>query len=147
MSSSNIDDEIIDQDDVNIGKFFKIKTKIDIQKSNVFVDEAIQLIDFTNNSFKLNPKALDIIKAVEEEIIVVAVVGKARTGKSYLMNLLLDNVGKGKGKGVKYILKNKKFQVDSKIASCTQGIWLWGNYKKSIGSKNTKILFIGTIMG
>lgn len=31
--------------------------------------------------------------------------------------------------------------VDSRISSCTKGIWLWGNYKKSIGG-NAKIIFI-----
>jgi GTPase Era involved in 16S rRNA processing len=36
-----------------------------------------------------------MIKSIDEEIIVVSIVGKARTGKSYLMNLLLEQSGKG----------------------------------------------------
>jgi len=35
-----------------------------------------------------------MISSIEEDIIVVSIVGKARTGKSYLMNLLLDQAGK-----------------------------------------------------
>lgn len=62
-----------------------------------FREEPIQLIEFKGNNFKLNPEALDMLEAIREEIIVVSVVGKARTGKSYLMNLLLDIAGKGKG--------------------------------------------------
>jgi len=46
---------------------------------------------------------MDIIRSIEDDIIVVSVIGKARTGKSYLMNLLLDLVGKSKGV-IKYII-------------------------------------------
>ncbi len=60
-------------------------------------EEAIQLIKFEDKGFKLNPEALDIISSIEEDLVVVAVIGKARTGKSYLMNLMLDNIGKNKG--------------------------------------------------
>jgi ATPase subunit of ABC transporter with duplicated ATPase domains len=60
-------------------------------------EKPIQLIDFEGINFKLNQEALDIIRSIDEELIVVSVVGKARTGKSYLMNLLLDNIGKSRG--------------------------------------------------
>jgi ABC-type multidrug transport system fused ATPase/permease subunit len=62
-----------------------------------YKEAPIQLIDFHGSTFKLNQEALEIISSIEEDIIVVAVVGKARTGKSYLMNLLLDNIGRNKG--------------------------------------------------
>jgi hypothetical protein len=52
--------------------------------------EPIQLIDFEGNQFKVNERALEFLNSIDEEIIVVSIVGKARTGKSYLMNLLLD---------------------------------------------------------
>ncbi len=71
-----------------------------------------------------------MIKSIEEDIIVVSVVGKARTGKSYLMNLLLENIG-----------KEKSFEVQSSIASCTKGIWVWGNYRKKKNG-NARIIFI-----
>jgi polynucleotide 5'-kinase involved in rRNA processing len=83
---------------------FNISKNVDMNESNFsssskveFRDEALQLIEFTGNNFKLNPEALEIINSIDEDLIVVAVVGKARTGKSYLMNLMLDNIGKGKG--------------------------------------------------
>jgi hypothetical protein len=78
--------DIVDDNDI----------EIDVNK-HVYKDEALQLIDFQNNKFELNSEALELINSIEEEIIIVAVVGKARTGKSYLMNLLLDNIGKNKG--------------------------------------------------
>ncbi len=57
----------------------------------------IKLIDFEGSKFKLNPIAIDFLKSITEDLVIVSVVGKARTGKSYLMNLLLDLVGKTKG--------------------------------------------------
>ena len=59
-----------------------------------FKEEPIQLIEFQGSKFKLNPEALKLISSIENDIIVVSIVGKARTGKSYLMNLLLDRIGK-----------------------------------------------------
>ena len=58
-----------------------------------YKDEPLQLINFEGSKFVLNEEAMNIIKSINDEVIIVAVVGKARTGKSYLMNLLLDNVG------------------------------------------------------
>jgi type IV secretory pathway ATPase VirB11/archaellum biosynthesis ATPase len=72
----------------------------------------IKLIDFSKG-FQINKAALDFLKSIKEEIIIVIVIGKARTGKSYLMNLLLDLIGKQEG-----------FEVASTLQSCTKGIWL-----------------------
>jgi ATPase subunit of ABC transporter with duplicated ATPase domains len=66
-----------------------------------YTEAPLHLIDFEGQNFKLNREALNLIRMIEDEIIVVSIVGKARTGKSYLMNLLLDNIGKNKG--VKFI--------------------------------------------
>jgi ATPase subunit of ABC transporter with duplicated ATPase domains len=62
-----------------------------------FKEAPIQLIEFEGHTFKLNEEAIKLLKSIEEEIIVVSIVGKARTGKSYLMNLLLENIGKNSG--------------------------------------------------
>ena len=59
-----------------------------------YKEEPIQLIEFQGSKFKLNQEALKLISSIENDIIVVSIVGKARTGKSYLMNLLLDRIGK-----------------------------------------------------
>ena len=55
------------------------------------------------SKFKLNPIAINFLKSIQEDLVIVSVVGKARTGKSYLMNLLLDNVGKSKGVNKNFI--------------------------------------------
>ncbi|KAL0963673.1 hypothetical protein UPYG_G00309380 [Umbra pygmaea] len=55
--------------------------------------------------------ALDILHQIDQHVVVVAVVGLYRTGKSYLMNKL---AGKSKG-----------FALGATIQSKTKGIWMW----------------------
>jgi hypothetical protein len=81
-----------------------------------FKDIPLHLIDFEGQVFKVNQDALKMLKSIDDEIIVVSIVGKARTGKSYLMNLLLDNIGKSgvsnkftKGINVFYFIHFKIF--------------------------------------
>ena len=102
---------------------------LNISKPKKVINEPIKLIDFSKG-FKINEEALDFLRSIKDEIIIVSVIGKARTGKSYLMNLLLDLVGKGEG-----------FQVASSLQSCTKGIWLWGTPKNSFNGK-AKIVFL-----
>jgi len=97
--------------------------------NQVIANAPIKLIDFSHG-FQINPQALNFLRSIKEEIIIVSVVGKARTGKSYLMNLLLDLIGKNNG-----------FQVASSLQSCTKGIWLWGTPKNSLNG-NAKIVFL-----
>ena len=98
-------------------------------QNQIITNAPIKLIDFSHG-FQINPQALNFLRSIKEEIIIVSVVGKARTGKSYLMNLLLDLIGKNNG-----------FQVASTLQSCTKGIWLWGTPKNSLNG-NAKIVFL-----
>ena len=129
-------DEIADPDlqslnsalkDVNFSQQINLNPQ---NKNFQYKDAPIQLIDFSKG-FKINPEAINFLNSITDEIIIVSVVGKARTGKSYLMNLLLDLIGK----------KNSGFKVASTLQSCTKGIWLWGNYKNSLNG-NAKIIFL-----
>ncbi|KAI2517834.1 guanylate binding protein 3 [Homo sapiens] len=52
------------------------------------------LIENTNGELVANPEALKILSAITQPVVVVAIVGLYRTGKSYLMNKL---AGKNKG--------------------------------------------------
>ena len=93
----------------------------------------INLIEFNRNNFSLNEKALDILRNIKEDLIIVSIVGKARTGKSYLMNLLLNsNKSKYPGNG---------FEISSRLNSCTRGIWLWDTPRQKPNS-SAKIIFI-----
>ncbi|CAM4572803.1 unnamed protein product [Leuciscus chuanchicus] len=76
------------------------------------MDKPVCLID-TGSEGKLcvQESALQILQQIQEPVVVVAVVGLYRTGKSYLMNRL---AGKQTG-----------FALGSTIESKTKGIWMW----------------------
>ncbi|XP_051021935.1 guanylate-binding protein 2-like [Acomys russatus] len=69
------------------------------------------LIENTGNQLVVNQEALDILSAITQPVVVVAIVGLYRTGKSYLMNKL---AGKKTG-----------FSLGSTVQSHTKGIWMW----------------------
>ncbi|XP_049628401.1 guanylate-binding protein 1-like [Suncus etruscus] len=69
------------------------------------------LIENTNERLAINPEALKILASDSQPVVVVAIVGLYRTGKSYLMNKL---AGKKKG-----------FSLGSTVQSHTKGIWMW----------------------
>ena len=104
----------------------------DSQLNNI-EEGPINLIEFQKKNFILNKNALNILKNINEDIVVVSIVGKARTGKSYLMNLLLNQNNNQNTKS--------GFKIGSSINSCTRGIWLWNTPKNKPNSK-AKILFI-----
>jgi len=54
-------------------------------------------------------------------ISVTSICGLYRTGKSYLLNLLLERVQRGL----------PLFQVGSTTRACTEGLWLWGSLDQS----------------
>ncbi|CAK9181864.1 unnamed protein product [Ilex paraguariensis] len=61
--------------------------------------------------FQMDPEAVAILQLVKEPIGVVSVCGRARQGKSFILNQLL-----GRSSG---------FQVASTHRPCTKGLWLW----------------------
>lgn len=69
------------------------------------------LIENANERLAINPEALKILASDSQPVVVVAIVGLYRTGKSYLMNKL---AGKKKG-----------FSLGSTVQSHTKGIWMW----------------------
>uniref|UniRef100_A0A452H750 GB1/RHD3-type G domain-containing protein n=1 Tax=Gopherus agassizii TaxID=38772 RepID=A0A452H750_9SAUR len=64
-----------------------------------------------DGQLEVNPAALEILRGVAQPVVVVAIVGLYRTGKSYLMNSL---AGKQRG-----------FSLGSTVQSHTKGIWMW----------------------
>ncbi|XP_050016176.1 guanylate-binding protein 5-like [Alexandromys fortis] len=73
--------------------------------------EPMCLIENNEEQLVVNQEALEILSAITQPVVVVAIVGLYRTGKSYLMNKL---AGKEKG-----------FSVGSTVQSHTKGIWMW----------------------
>lgn len=65
-------------------------------------------------TYRVNPEALEVLSAITKPLSVVSVVGKYRTGKSFLLNrILLD--------------RRSGFGVGPTIRACTKGIWMWSD--------------------
>ncbi|XP_016114130.1 guanylate-binding protein 1-like [Sinocyclocheilus grahami] len=76
------------------------------------MDKPVCFIDTgSDGKLRVQQSALQMLQQIQQPVVVVAVVGLYRTGKSYLMNRL---AGKQSG-----------FALGSTIESKTKGIWMW----------------------
>ncbi|XP_003418519.1 guanylate-binding protein 6 [Loxodonta africana] len=71
----------------------------------------ICLVENQNQKLKVNQEAVEILDKISQPVVVVAIAGMYRTGKSYLMNCL---AGQKNG-----------FPLGSTVQSETKGIWMW----------------------
>uniref|UniRef100_A0A2K6T9N6 Guanylate binding protein 7 n=1 Tax=Saimiri boliviensis boliviensis TaxID=39432 RepID=A0A2K6T9N6_SAIBB len=79
--------------------------------SEIHMPGPVCLIENTKGHLMVNPEALENLSAITQPVVVVAIVGLYRTGKSYLMNRLAG--------------KNKGFPLGCTVKSKTKGIWMW----------------------
>ncbi|EXX72953.1 hypothetical protein RirG_064590 [Rhizophagus irregularis DAOM 197198w] len=70
----------------------------------------------------LNPKALDIIKEINEPLAIISVVGSYRHGKSWFANVLHGH--------------HDGFALDAKVEGCTRGIYMWSPPFKLISKQH-----------
>ncbi|KAJ8012985.1 hypothetical protein DPEC_G00048580 [Dallia pectoralis] len=75
------------------------------------MDSPMCLIENGDGKLRVVPEAVQYLCGIKQHVVVVAVVGLYRTGKSYLMNKL-----SGKRNG---------FALGATIQSKTKGIWMW----------------------
>ncbi|XP_071077056.1 guanylate-binding protein 6 isoform X2 [Desmodus rotundus] len=71
----------------------------------------ICLVENIDEQLSVNQEALQILDQISQPVVVVAIVGLYRTGKSYLMNCLAG--------------QNHGFPLGSTVQSETKGIWMW----------------------
>ncbi|KAM6168494.1 guanylate-binding protein 4 isoform 1-T1 [Erethizon dorsatum] len=69
------------------------------------------LVENEKDQLTVNSKAIRILDTISQPVVVVAIVGIYRTGKSYLMNRLAG--------------QNHGFALGSTVQSKTKGIWMW----------------------
>ena len=50
----------------------------------------VNLIEFRRDKITLNEEAIKMLKEVKDDVIIVSIFGKEHTGKSFLLNLLLN---------------------------------------------------------
>ncbi|KAL3670163.1 hypothetical protein V7S43_004478 [Phytophthora oleae] len=94
-----------------------------------------------DGSFEIAPEAVSYLQQIRGDIAVVAIAGLYRTGKSYLLNLLL-----GRDQ------ESEMFDVGATVNACTKGIWIWGQPVAAQSrhpafkhlSKDTTIVFMDT---
>lgn len=68
-----------------------------------------------DSTFEIAPEAVAYLKQIKGSVAVVSIAGLYRTGKSYLLNLLL---GRDRAEAM--------FNVGATVNACTKGIWIWG---------------------
>ncbi|XP_059809238.1 guanylate-binding protein 1-like [Hypanus sabinus] len=73
------------------------------------MEKPLQLIFKQDGKLQLNSEALNFLQSIEDIMVIVAMVGAAHTGKSYLMNCLAGDKG---------------FKVNSTMQAHTEGIWM-----------------------
>jgi hypothetical protein len=80
--------------------------------------EAIELVRYhvDTGKFEVGEEALQILRDTRTPISVVAVCGRARQGKSFILNQLLSVTG--------------GFQIGSTTRPCTKGLWMWSAPQK-----------------
>ncbi|XP_054855242.1 guanylate-binding protein 1-like isoform X3 [Eublepharis macularius] len=69
------------------------------------------LIENRDSNLVVCPEALQVLSKIDQPVVVVAIAGLYRTGKSFLMNKLAG--------------KNKGFLLGSTVEAVTKGIWMW----------------------
>ncbi|XP_048223687.1 guanylate-binding protein 1-like isoform X2 [Perognathus longimembris pacificus] len=79
--------------------------------SGMHMSSPMCLIENFRGKLQVNQKALEILSAIMQPVVVVAIVGLYRTGKSYLMNKMAE--------------KERGFSMGSTVQSHTKGIWMW----------------------
>ncbi|KAG6962326.1 hypothetical protein JG687_00007215 [Phytophthora cactorum] len=88
-----------------------MSTELAVQE---FPEEPVPLITFNEeeDQLKVNDEAVELLRRIDGHVAVVAMAGLYRTGKSSMLNWLLD--------------RQSGFRVGPTIERCTRGIWLWG---------------------
>ncbi|XP_042548254.1 guanylate-binding protein 4-like [Dipodomys spectabilis] len=94
----------------NLTPDYRAHTEVNMASGST-VMAPICLVENEKEQLMVNPKAVKVLEAITKPVVVVAIVGIYRTGKSYLMNRLAGH--------------NQGFQLGSTVRSQTKGIWMW----------------------
>ncbi|KAF0719722.1 Aste57867_844 [Aphanomyces stellatus] len=90
-----------------------------------------------DGSFHVDDAAVKKLESIKGKIAVVAVAGLYRTGKSFLLNLLVS-----KQTATSTANMTQGFAVGGTINACTKGIWMWG--EPFVLDDGTSVIFLDT---
>ena len=83
--------------------------------SNIVLPKALPLVVFQDNKFIIPDEARNLLSQSQyKNIGIISLVGKYRTGKSFLLNRVILNQNQKSG-----------FGVGPTFKPCTKGIWIW----------------------
>ena len=91
-------------------------------------DRPIKLVDIKEDGiFEITSDGISFLSSLKNQTIaVLSVTGPYRSGKSFLANLIMNNMG--------------GFKVGATINACTKGLWVWG--RPIPLSKNKKLIIL-----
>ena len=109
------------------------KTISRISKAHTKMDgpSALNLIEFRRDKLVLNEEALQEIKNIKDDLIIIFIFGKEKTGKSFLMDLLINSKTKHNIKISNSLISTKDikgFKVNSTFNTLEgnkRGIYFW----------------------
>ena len=91
-----------------------------IQPEEKFIppkNKAIKFVTFENGKFVISEEAKKLLsQKINDNLGIISLVGKYRTGKSFLLNRVILNRKENLG-----------FNVGPTIRPCTKGIWIWSD--------------------
>ena len=94
------------------------------------MNKPIQFITIDNEGHcKLTKESEEVISSIDSNLAIICIAGIYRSGKSYLLNRLLG--------------RQDGFEIGPTIASCTKGLWIWGEPVK-LKDRNIQVLIIDT---
>nr|CAG4712544.1 unnamed protein product [Naegleria fowleri] len=73
--------------------------------------QQLPLISHVDGKFQVDKKSVEIISKIKEPIAVLSIAGVYRSGKSFLLNQILD--------------RNDGFSISPTVMPCTKGLWVW----------------------
>lgn len=88
---------------------------------------AIPFINAIKGKFEVDQRAIDYLSSFKGKLGLIAICGKYRTGKSYLLNRLMQHKSEKCPEEMQEILNNAPsvgFKVGSTVNACTKGLWL-----------------------
>ena len=97
-------------------------------QQNFYRDRPIKLVDIKEDGlFEITSEGISFLSSLKNQsIAVLSVTGPYRSGKSFLANLIMNNMA--------------GFKVGATINACTKGLWVWG--RPIPISKNRKLIIL-----
>lgn len=97
------------------------------------VGQPLELVsyDSTKEKFEVGSEALAVLRATRGPVGVISVCGRARQGKSFILNQLL-----GQSSG---------FTVAPTHRPCTKGLWMWSSPQERVNVDGSKSYLVCTL--